>query len=44
MITFLDTSINTFFANSGGSDLLALLFGSIIIWAIISALIRPFQV
>lgn len=44
MITFLDSAVNTFFSNSGGSDLIAFLISVIIIWAIISALIKPFEV
>lgn len=41
---FLDTAVNTFFTNAGGLDFIAFLISVIIIWAIISALIRPFEV
>jgi len=43
-MTPLDEAVNTFFTNAGGSDFLALLGSVIIIWAIISALIKPFEV
>jgi len=43
-MTFLDLSVNTFFSNSGGVDFLAVLLSTVIIWAIISALIKPFEV
>lgn len=43
-MTFLDNAVNTFFSNAGGIDFLALLCSVIIIWAIISALIRPFEI
>ena len=43
-MTFLDTAVNTFFSNAGGLDFIAFLISVIIIWAIISALIRPFEV
>lgn len=43
-MTFLDTAVNTFFSNAGGTDLIAFFVSVIIIWAIISALIKPFEV
>jgi hypothetical protein len=43
-MTFLDVAVNTFLINSGGINFLAFLVGAIIIYAIIIALIRPFDV
>ena len=43
-MTFLDQAVNTFFSNSGGVDFLALLVSVIIIYAIISSIMRPFEV
>ena len=42
-MTFLDNAVNTFFSNAG-DNFLPLFVSVIIIWAIISALIRPFDV
>lgn len=43
-MTFLDTAVNTFFSNAGGVDFIAFLGSIIIIWSIISALTKPFEV
>lgn len=43
MPTYIDKTINLFFTEIGGLDFLALFFGSLIIIAIILALIKPFD-
>lgn len=43
-MTFLDTAVNTFFSNAGGLDFLGTLFAIPVIVAIISAMLRPFNV
>lgn len=42
-MTYIDKTINLFFTEAGGLDFLGLLFGSIIIIAVIMALVRPFN-
>lgn len=41
--TYIDKTINLFFTELGGLDFLGLFFGSLIIIAIIMALVRPFD-
>jgi hypothetical protein len=43
-MTFLDTAVNTFFSNAGGIDFLATIFSIPVIIAIISAILRPFNI
>lgn len=43
MPTYIDKTINLFFSEIGGFEFLALMFGSLIIIAIIISLIKPFD-